>query len=125
MQKHILSIDDEPRISTILQTVLSMKGFRVSIASTADAARRILQSDPPDLIIMDQQLEDTDGLTLAEEIWKTMPSMPILLLTGLIFDNEVIEEIRGKRVTSYLPKTTKLDIISKEVNRLLGEAAKI
>jgi two-component system response regulator GlrR len=98
-----------------------MKGYRVSIAGSAEAARRIMQSDPPNLIILDQQLEDTDGLTLAEEIWKTMPEMPILLLTGQVFDAEVIEKLSGKKVTSYLPKTSPLDTLCNEVRRLFGE----
>ena len=80
MKKHILSIDDEVRICSIIREWLTMEGYRVSTASSAEAARRIVQSDPPSLIILDQQLEETDGLTLAEEIRKTMPDVPILLL---------------------------------------------
>jgi DNA-binding NtrC family response regulator len=123
MKEHILCIDDEANIRSILQAALTMKGYRVSTADSAAAARRIVQSDRPSLIILDQQLEDTDGLTLAEEIWRTTPDMPILLLTGLVFDAKVIEEISGKKVSSYLPKTSKLDAIRKEIRRLLGDAA--
>ena len=121
MKKHILSIDDEDKICSIIQEILTMKGYRVSTAGSAEAARRIVQSDPPSLIIMDQQLEDTDGLTLAKEIRKTMPDVPILLLTGLIFDADVIQELSGKKVSSYLPKTSQLDAICNEVSRLLGD----
>lgn len=121
MKKHILSIDDEVNISSILQKVLTLKGYRVSTASSAEAARRIMQSDPPSLIIMDQQLEDTDGLPLAEEFRNTLPDLPILLLTGLVFDADVIRKISGKKVSSYLPKTAELNTICNEVSRLLDD----
>jgi two-component system response regulator GlrR len=120
MQKHILSVDDEPEISGMIQKALTMEGYRVSSATTADAARRIVQSDPPQLIISDLQLEDTDGLSLVEEIHKTLPDLPVLLLTGVIFDPDVIQGIVGKKVSSYLPKTSSLDTIRKEVRRLAG-----
>lgn len=121
MKKHILCIDDELNICNMIQAALSMEGYRVSIATSVDAAWRILQSDAPNLIILDQQLEDTDGLTLAEEIRKAIPAIPILLLTGLIFDPEVIQKISGRNVSSYLPKTSKLSTICDEIKRLLGD----
>jgi DNA-binding response OmpR family regulator len=122
MKKHILSIDDEPNICRIIKDVFTMKGYRVSTAGTAEAAWLIVKSDPPNLIILDQQLEDTDGLTLAEEIREIMPDVPILLLTGQVFDADVIQEISGKMVSRYLPKTTKMDVICQVVRHLLGDA---
>jgi len=123
MKKHILCVDDEASICNIMQSAFTMEGYRVSTADSGEAARRILQSDPPDLIIMDQQLEDTDGLTLAEDIRKSLPDLPILLLTGLIFDTRVSRDLSTKMISSYLPKTSKLGKISAEIHRLLGDAA--
>jgi two-component system response regulator GlrR len=120
MQKHILSVDDEPEISGMIQKALAMEGYRVSAAASAEDAWRIVQSDPPQLIISDLQLEDTDGLSMVEEIHKTIPDLPVLLLTGVIFDHDVIQGLVGKKVSSYLPKTSSLDTIRKEVRRLVG-----
>jgi two-component system response regulator GlrR len=119
--KHILAIDDEAQICSLIHAALTMKGYRVSTAGSAEAAWHILKSDLPNLIILDHHLKDSDGLTLAEEIWKTMPDIPILLLTGQVFDAAVIRELSGKKVSSYLPKTSPLSTISNEVRRLLGD----
>lgn len=121
MNKHILCVDDESSICDIMQAALTMEGYRVSTAESGETARRILKSDPPDLIIMDQQLEDTDGLTLSEEIRKTMPDLPILLLTGLILDSRVSQDLSTRMISSYLPKTSKLGKISNEIRRLLSD----
>jgi len=121
MKTHILCIDDEANICSILRAALTIKGYRVSTAGSAEAARRIVQSDPPSLIILDQQLEETDGLTLAAEIRETRPDLPILLLTGLVFDAKVIHELSARKVSSYLPKTAKLETLCTEIRRLLGD----
>jgi DNA-binding NtrC family response regulator len=121
MQKHILAIDDEPDIRNLLRDTLSLEGYRVTTASTGEEARRIVQADPPNLVISDLQMEDTDGLVLAGELRKISPDMPILLLTGVVFDHDVIREIVQKQVSSYLDKTTPLSGILNEVKRLLKD----
>jgi len=123
MKQHILVVDDEAQICSLLTTILTMKGYRITTVGSAAAARLILQSDPPSLIVLDQQLEDSDGLTLAEEIWKTMPDIPILLLTGQILDSTVIQELSGKKVSSYISKTAPLSTLCNEIRRLLGDSA--
>jgi two-component system response regulator GlrR len=122
MQKHILAIDDEPEILALLQEALSGHGYRVSVAASAEAARRVVKSDPPQLVISDLQMEDTDGLVLATELRAALPDVPILLLTGMVFDHEVVRDIIQKKFTSYLDKTTPLDEIVTEVRRLLGDS---
>ncbi len=121
MQKHILSVDDEPRISGMIQAFLTREGYRVSIAASSEAARRVVQSDPPDLIVLDWQLKDDsmDGPDLAVEIRKTLPTVPIVMMTGVLLDPEVIRESIGDKVSSYLRKTDGLEVLRQEVRCLL------
>jgi DNA-binding NtrC family response regulator len=121
MKKHILCVDDEPDIREMLQEVLTLKGYRVSTAANPGPARKIVQEDPPQLIIMDFQIEEGDGFVLIEEFRKLAPATPILLLTGAVFDREVVRDTLQKRVASYLDKTASLGTIVSEVQRLLGD----
>src|SRR5258708_5623253 len=121
MKKHILSIDDEADIRELLQEVLTMKGYRVSTAATGAEALKIIKADPPQLVISDFQIEDADGFVLTEEIKRLLPDVPILLLTGAVFDPEVVRDTIKKKVTSYLDKTATLDTIVKEIQRLAGD----
>jgi len=123
MKKHILCIDDEADIRGLLKDILTVKGYRISVAASAEEAIRILETDRPQLIIADLQLADTDGLVLIKELKQLAPDAPVLLLAGVIFDAEVSRDTICKEVSSYLSKTTSLNEIVSEIRRLLGEAA--
>jgi len=121
MKKHILSVDDEADIRELLQEALTLKGYRVSTAAEPVTARRIVKEDPPQLIIMDFQIEEGDGFVLIEEFRQLAPNTPILLLTGAVFDRAVVRDTIQKKVSSYLDKTASLAMIVSEIQRLLGD----
>jgi DNA-binding response OmpR family regulator len=104
-----------------LKEVLTMKGYRVSTAAEPSRAKQIVEDDPPQLIIMDFQIEEGDGFALIEKFKKFVPATPILLLTGVIFDQQVVRDTIEKKVDSYLDKTASLKRIVLEIQRLLGD----
>ena len=97
------------------------RGYRVSSVGNADDARRVVKEDPPQLIISDLQMVDTDGLVLIEEFKNVLPNVPVMLLTGVVFEPEVVRDTIRKKVDSYVDKTSSLDRIVGEVRRLLGD----
>ena len=121
MKKHILIVDDEPDIRDVLSQALQAKGYRVTAAEAGHEALRIVKSDPPNLLVSDLQMEDSDGLELIEQIKQQMPDLPVILLTGMIFDADVIRETISKKVSCYLDKTSSLSKVMQEVQRLLGD----
>jgi DNA-binding NtrC family response regulator len=121
MKKHILSIDDEADIRELLQEVLTIKGYRVSTAAEPEKAKKIVKDDPPNLIIMDFNIEEGDGFVLIDEIKKIGPAIPILLLTGAVFDRTVVRDTIEKKVSRYLDKTASLNTIVTEIEKLLGD----
>jgi DNA-binding response OmpR family regulator len=122
MKKHILAIDDEADIRDLLQETLTLKGYRVSTAADPEQARKIVQEDPPQLIIMDFQIEQGDGFVLIEEMKRLGPNIPILLLTGALFDRNAVRDTFETRVDRYLDKTTSLSTIVSEIELLLVDA---
>ncbi len=119
MKKRILVIDDEEPIRALLTEALTRKGFDVFGAASGAQAMRMAQENPPDLIICDLHMEDTDGLLLIDELTKAMPQTPIMLLTGAMFDDETIRETILKKVSVYVEKTAPLKRILEEVHRLV------
>jgi CheY-like chemotaxis protein len=121
MKKHIVIVDDEPDIRDVLTQALQAKGYRVTAAEAGHEALRIVKADPPNLLVSDLQMEDADGLELIGQIKQMLPDLPVILLTGMIFDPDVIRETISKKVSCYLDKTSSLQKVMQEVQRLLGD----
>jgi DNA-binding NtrC family response regulator len=121
MKKHILIVDDEQDVREVLSQALALSGYRVTAAETGHEANRLAKSDPPQLMISDLQMEDADGLELIEQIKAIYPDLPVILLTGMIFDPETIRDNINKKVSVYLDKTCSLQRVTQEIQRLLGD----
>jgi CheY-like chemotaxis protein len=120
MKKHILIIDDEASIRDLLGQFLTGQDYQVNAVASAGEALRAARHQPPDLIISDLQLENSDGLEMIAQLKTTCPSTPVILLTGVLFDGKVVRDILSAKVASYLAKTSSLAQILAEVRRLLS-----
>jgi len=79
---HVLVIDDDDRIRSLLQRFLGKNGYRVSGAANAEDARQKMQGLRYDLLIVDVMMPGEDGLSLAASI-REFNDIPIILLTAL------------------------------------------
>ena len=118
MPKHIIVVDDEAIIRDLLASVLERAGYRVTAVSSAFAAEEAAVRDKPNLVITDLQLEDSDGLEMVARLKSHFPETPMMLLTGVLFDPQVVREVLNKKVSSYVEKTAPLARILAEVKRL-------
>ncbi len=78
---HLLIVDDDERIRTLLQKFLVRQGFWVSAARDGAHARRLLDGLEFDLIVMDVMMPGEDGISLTRDLRARMAT-PILLLTA-------------------------------------------
>lgn len=79
---HLLIVDDDHEICTLLNRFLSKRGFRVSTATDSVEMQEQLQSWKIDLIVLDRMLLGEDGLKICETVRKTS-RVPIVMLTVL------------------------------------------
>ena len=100
---HVLVVDDDPDMLRLLTLRLNAAGYRVSTATSAEAALTQLHIERPQLVLSDVQLPGRDGLALFDEVQRLHPSLPVILLTahGTIPDAVQATE-RG--VFTYLTK---------------------
>ena len=88
---HLLVVDDDTRIRTLLSQYLVEQHFRVTVAATAAEARRKLESLDFDLLILDVMMPGETGVELTKSLRKTK-DVPILMLTAL---SETDRRIQG------------------------------
>ena len=79
---HVLVIDDDDRIRSLLQKFLGKNGYRVSGAANAEDARQKMNGLRYDLLIVDVMMPGEDGLSLSSSI-REFNDIPIILLTAL------------------------------------------
>lgn len=79
---HILVVDDDTRLRSLLQRFLSDNGFVVSQAADAAEARQALVSLEFDLLIVDVMMPGEDGMSLTRSLRETR-DLPILMLTAM------------------------------------------
>ncbi len=99
---HLLVVDDDERIRTLLQKFLIRNGFLVTAARDAQHARRILTGLDFDMIILDVMMPGEDGLSLCRSLRETKTT-PILLLTARGETDARIEGFEAG-ADDYLPK---------------------
>jgi DNA-binding NtrC family response regulator len=120
MNKLILIVDDEAEIRDLLAQYLGSAGFRTATAATPSEAFAAIGRETPDLVISDLQLEESDGLAMLEKIRAGAPHLPLILLTGVLFDQAVIDRTLNRKVNAYIEKTAPLSRVLAEVKRLTG-----
>ncbi len=79
---HILVVDDDARLRSLLRRYLAENGFRVSVAAHAAEARDKLRFLAPDALVLDVMMPGESGLDLTGALRAQSPSLPILLLTA-------------------------------------------
>jgi len=88
---HLLIVDDDERIRSLLRKFLIRYGFLVTAARDAGHARQILSGLEFDLVVMDVMMPGEDGISLTQALRETVAT-PILLLTA---KGETGDRIKG------------------------------
>lgn len=79
--KHVLVIDDDSAIRSLLRDYLSQHAFRVTVVSGSQDLPRIMATDPVDLIIVDLNLGNEDGLDIVRKL-SSSSDYPIIIISG-------------------------------------------
>ncbi len=114
---HLLIVDDDERIRSLLQKFLVKHGFLVSIARDAAHARRLLAGLEFDLIVLDVMMPGEDGISLCAALRQKL-STPIMLLTA---KSETSDRISGLEAGAddYLAKPFEPKELLLRINAIL------
>ena len=88
----ILLVDDEVSIQRAVAILLESRGYRVDVAGTGSAALRMAQEQPPDLVVLDLGLPDTDGTEVCRQLRRTLKA-PIIVLSARAGEAEKVKAL--------------------------------
>ena len=116
-ETYIIVVDDEPDVRELLCEFLEGQGYRVAEAANAAAFRKMVETEEPDLVLLDVNMPGEDGFSLAKFIHATS-SMGVLMLTANV---DVFDRIVGLEVGAddYITKPFVLEEVVARVRSVL------
>ena len=91
---HILIVDDEPDIRSIISDILADEGFNTHTAKNADEAREVMTKVEPGIVLLDIWMPGTDGITLLKEWIDSGCTSSIIMISGHGTVDTAVEAIR-------------------------------
>ncbi len=100
--EHIVVVDDDPEIRSLLKDYLEKNGFRVTAVGEGKAMWRTLEQSRVNLVVLDIMMPGDDGLVLCRNL-RARSQIPIIMLTAR---GEATDRIVGLEIGAddYLPK---------------------
>lgn len=78
----ILVVDDDIQVLGLIKLVLSSSGYEVASASDGREVLRLVAESPPDLVITDLHMPETDGFVILREMRRLEPRIPLIAISG-------------------------------------------
>jgi CheY-like chemotaxis protein len=92
MPRKILVVDDNVDSITILRSILEQNGFSVQAASSGKEALQQLESNAPDVVLLDVMMPEMSGLEVLQAIRdnNATAALPVIMVTAKIQDDDVL-----------------------------------
>jgi DNA-binding response OmpR family regulator len=115
-----LIVEDDADLRHVFRTALALSGYRVQEAGDGLEALKLLDCDPPDLVVLDLGLPIVSGLEVRQEIaaHSHTRDIPVVVVTGSVVAPETLE------VACVLYKPVTIDSLLKTVKSCLQAAAR-
>ncbi len=90
----ILVVEDEPALRSALERLLRREGYLVRAVESGEEGLEAVLNDPPDAVCLDVELPGMSGLQALERILRSVPQLPVVMLTGVSSVESVVEAMR-------------------------------
>ena len=120
----ILIVEDDKELSKIMQLELSHEGFETTTAEDGRSALEKLQSEQPDLVLLDVMLPRLSGLEVLRKIRNEIDEdLPVILVTAR---GETIDKVDGLNsgADDYISKPFKIEELLARMNAVLRRSEK-
>jgi DNA-binding response OmpR family regulator len=121
---NFLVVDDNQLLNRFLTTYLRDKGHKASSLTDGSKVVAWLELNPCDAAILDIGMPKVDGLSLISMIREKFADLPIVMFTGLGYDEEAMQTARRAGANGYVSKGLGPNEIYSALMRVLSHAPK-
>ncbi|HWQ14379.1 MAG TPA: response regulator transcription factor [Roseiflexaceae bacterium] len=116
--QHILVVDDDPAVTSLLRRGLSYEGFSVDAASSGAEGLARARQRPPDLAILDIMMPGMDGIEVLRRLRAAEPHLPVILLTAKDAPTDQVHGLESG-ADDYVVKPFTFEVLLARVRALL------
>ena len=121
MNAKVLIVDDFENLGTMIGQYLGHHGYIARAVTTLDAARRLIDDEPLDVLVLDIHMPDGDGIAFLAEVKSTHPNLPVIMLTGAGYVEDLMRDSLELGASGFLSKMQPLSQVLMEIHRVLRE----
>ena len=115
----ILYVEDEPFLGKIVKESLESRGFEVTLVAEGRKVLSTLEALKPDICVLDIMLPQVDGYTLAKDIRRLSPTLPIIFLTAKTQTEDVLKGFE-MGANDYMRKPFSMEELIVRIQNLLS-----
>ena len=119
-KKTILVVDDEPELRNVLAIRLSSGGYEVIESGNGKEAIAALASEPFDVVLMDVEMPEMDGIEATKAVRAMGIKTPIVAITAHAFGSEV-QKCLDMGMNDYISKPVKPESIATAIEKYLSD----
>jgi CheY-like chemotaxis protein len=112
----VLVVDDEENLCLLYREELESEGYRVKTAPDYAAAARLLEEDPPDVVVMDIRMPRMDGIEAMGRMLNRRNNLPVILNTAY---SSYKDDFRSWPASAYVIKSSDLSELKKAIAQVL------
>lgn len=99
----VLIVDDEVELCSMLAMILERHGFTSAVANDGYTAMQMIQSENPDVVLLDSVMPDPNGMAVLRFIREISPHLPVIMMSAYPGMNSAICAVKAG-AWEYLPK---------------------
>ena len=119
MSYNIVVIDDQTSVRNMVGLFLRQKGHNVTLCGGVEEALAYVQGASADVVVTDIDMPGTDGLRGLRLIRKFSATLPIIMMTGMGYDEDLLQEAKQNGASGYVSKLLPLDQLLMEIHRVI------
>ena len=114
-RRRVLFIEDEPALRISYERFFRPR-FDMTFASSGSEAMARLEGTPPDVVVLDMRLPDTDGVDLLRRLRALLPDLPVIITTAYVSVEPQLR-VLDLRHSGYLVKPFDLEELGTAIDR--------
>lgn len=115
----VLVVDDDPQMRALLRDFLERDGHRVVESTSGEGAVSLIETEPPDVVILDKEMPGASGLDVLSFLQHRCPEVPVIFVTAF-GGPRVAQEALHRGARCYIEKPFRVSRVLDAVHEVIG-----